>query len=59
MKAYLLTTGSVFGLIVVAHIWRAFVEGTRVITDPVFILLTILAAALSIRAWRLLGRPER
>ena len=45
MKAYLITTGTVFGLITVAHLWRAFAEGSRVATDPFFLLLTALSAA--------------
>ena len=56
MKAYLITTGTVFGLIVIAHILRAFAEGARVAKDPVFIALTFLAAGLSVWAWRLVKR---
>jgi hypothetical protein len=59
MKAYLITTGTVFGLIVLAHIARVFAEGPRLAADPGFVLLTILAAALSIWAWRLLKRLSR
>ena len=59
MKAYLITTGTVFGLIVVAHIWRAFVEGAHLATDPVFVILTLLSTALSIWAWCLLVRSSR
>ena len=59
MKAYLVTTGTVFGLIVLAHVWRAIVEGPSVGTDPVFVVLTLAAAGLSIWAWRLLGRLTR
>jgi hypothetical protein len=54
MKAYLITTGIVFGLITVAHIWRAFAEGSHLATDPMFILLTLLSAALCVWAFRLL-----
>ena len=46
MKAYLMTTGSVFGLIVIAHVWRVVAEGPHLTTDPGFILLTVAAAAL-------------
>ena len=42
MKAYLITTGSVFGLIAVLHVWRAIVEPSA--RDPWFIVLTVLAA---------------
>ena len=56
MKAYLITTGTVFGLIVLAHIARVFAEGSHFATDPVFVLLTLAPAALSFWAWRLLSR---
>ena len=59
MKAYLITTGAVFGLITVLHIWRAFVEGPRMAKDPWFILLTLLTAALCLWACRLLKRSPR
>jgi hypothetical protein len=54
MKAYLVTTGVVLALITLAHILRLFAEGPRLAKDPFFILLTLLAAGLSVRAWRLL-----
>ena len=54
MKAYLITTGIVFALITLAHILRVFAEGPRLAKDPVFILLTLLAAGLSAWAWALL-----
>jgi hypothetical protein len=59
MKAYLITTGTIFGLIVVAHVWRVFKEGSRLAKEPVFVLLTIAAAALSFWAWRLFSRLPR
>lgn len=59
MKAYLVTTGSVFGLIVLAHVWRVIEEGPHLATDPFYILLTAAAAALSIWAWRLLRLMPR
>jgi len=49
MKAFLLTTGIAFGLIVVAHIWRVITESSSLARDPWFILLTLVAAAMS--AW--------
>jgi len=54
MKAYLITTGAVFGLITLAHIWRLFAE-RHLASDPWFIVLTVATAALSLWAWRLLG----
>jgi hypothetical protein len=59
LKAYLATTGTVFGLIFVAHIWRAVAEGPAMVKNPVFILLTVAAAALSVWAWRLLAAMPR
>ena len=56
MKAYLITTGIVFALITVAHVLRVFAEGPRLAKDPLFLFLTLLAAGLSVWAWRLLRR---
>jgi hypothetical protein len=54
MKAYVMTTGAVFGLITLAHILRVFAEGPRLATDPFFVLLTVLSTALCLWAWRVL-----
>ena len=59
MKAYVITTGAVFGLLTLAHVWRVLAEGSHLATDPMFVLLTIAAAALSFWAWRLLSRSAR
>ena len=59
MKAYLMTTGVVFALITLAHIWRAMQEGPQLATAPWFIVLTIATAALCIWAFRLLWRWPR
>ena len=58
MKAYVMTTGAVFGVITLAHIWRA-IEETNLATAPWFILLTVATAALCLWAVRLLWRPPR
>jgi hypothetical protein len=58
MKAYVVTSGTIFGLIVLAHILRIVAEGSHVARDPVFILLTIAAGSLSYWAWRLLRLPK-
>jgi hypothetical protein len=52
MKAYVMTTGSVFGLLVLAHVWRV-VEEVHLARDPAFIFTTAIAAALCVWAWRL------
>ncbi len=58
MKAYLITTGTVFGLIALAHVARVLVE-RPLATDPWFVLLTLVAAGLSVWAWRLLRGSSR
>jgi len=57
MKAYLIVTSSVFGLITVAHIWRIVAENPHLALEPWFVLLTLLAAGLCLWALRLLWRP--
>jgi hypothetical protein len=44
VRAYVLTTGVVFGLLTLAHLWRLYVEGPRW-ADPWFLLFTVLGAA--------------
>jgi hypothetical protein len=56
MKAYLITTGTGFGLLVAAHLARIFSEGLHPATNPWFVLLTLTAAGLSLWAWGLLRR---
>ncbi|HET7249597.1 MAG TPA: hypothetical protein VFI79_07115 [Gemmatimonadales bacterium] len=53
MKAYLITTGSVFALIVASHIMRFITEGGA-LREPFLWILTFLAAGLSVWAFRLL-----
>ena len=57
MKAYVITTGTVFGLLTLAHIWRIVAEDRHLATDPWFVLITVVAAALCLWAWRLLSGP--
>lgn len=58
MKAYLITTGAAFGLLALIHVWRIIEEGPRV-ANPWFILITVIAAALSLWAWRLFRLAAR
>ena len=53
MKAYLLTTGTVFALLTLAHVWRVVAESSSLATQPFYVLITIASAALSIWAFRL------
>ena len=59
MKAYVITSGSVFALIALAHLWRAIAEGSGLLKSPVFIVLTAFAVALALWAWRVLVRLPR
>jgi hypothetical protein len=59
MRAYLTTTAIVFGLLVVAHIWRVVEEGPGVASDPIWVLITLAAAGLCAWAWRLLRSSAR
>jgi ABC-type cobalamin transport system permease subunit len=62
MKAYLITTGTLFGILAVAHVARTVAESRRLTTDAGFLLegpgIGIVAAALSVWAWRLLRRSR-
>ena len=51
MKAYVLASGGIFGLIVAAHALRLLAEGTRVVRDPVFVLFTAMAAVMCVWAF--------
>jgi len=52
MRAYLVTTGLLFGSIALVHTWRVIVE-PHLATHAWYLPLTLLAAALSVWAWRL------
>jgi hypothetical protein len=59
MKAYLMITGGLFGLITLAHLWRIVEEWPHLATNPWYLLLTLGAAVLCLWAWRLLRRSPR
>lgn len=46
MRSYVLTTGVVFGLLTLAHLWRILEEGSRLMRDPFFVSITLIAGAL-------------
>jgi hypothetical protein len=59
VRTYVITTGVVFGLLAVVHIWRAIEEGPQLAKDPWYVLITVAAGALSLWAWRVLrGSPR-
>ena len=59
MKAYVMTTGVVFGLLTLAHLLRMIVEGRHVATNPLFVLLTVATGSLCFWAWRLVRQSTR
>src|SRR5947208_15658675 len=63
MKAYLITTGVLFGLLALAHALRTIAEWSRLVEDPWFLVespgIGILAAALCVWACRLLRASPR
>jgi hypothetical protein len=59
MRAYGITTGIVFALVVVAHILRAIEEGSQLVKQSPFIITTLAAAALFAWAMSLLRRSPR
>ncbi|MDQ2937553.1 MAG: hypothetical protein M3R67_08590 [Acidobacteriota bacterium] len=59
MKAYVMTTGVIFGLLTLVHILRIIVEGLHLATDPLYVLITVAAAGLCLWAWRLLWVSRR
>ena len=58
MKAYVAFTAILFGLVVIAHVWRMCVE-THLIHDPTYWVITGLAAGMSAWAWIVLARSSR
>lgn len=59
MRAYVLTTGIVFGLLALAHVWRFIEEGPALARNPFFIVITVAAAALSFWGLRLFRQLSR
>ena len=54
MKAYLVVTGAVFGLLTIVHVWRVIEESPSLARDPWFLLITAISALLCGWAVRLL-----
>jgi hypothetical protein len=59
MKAYVITTGVVFGILTILHLLRIVMENPHLATNPVYILITVVSASLSIWAWYVLRRSKR
>jgi hypothetical protein len=63
MKAYLATTGTIFGLLAAAHVWRIFAEWNPLAADTWYAAgiaaIGLASAALSVWAWALLIKQGR
>jgi hypothetical protein len=58
MKVYVVVTAVIFALITISHIVRMVVE-PGVLTEPVYLFLTLLSGALAVWALVLLRRSVR
>ena len=58
MKAYVATTGALFLLLTVAHVWRATQE-THLARDPWFLCVTIVTCVLSLWSLQLYRKAAR
>jgi hypothetical protein len=56
MRAYLITSGAIFGLVVLLHAARVAFEGLHVLRDPYFVISSLAATGLCLWACRLLWR---
>lgn len=59
MRAYVITTGIVFAVLIAVHVLRAIEEGPQLLKEPPFVLTTPAAAALFVWAMSLLRRSTR
>ena len=58
MRAYVITTGAIFGLLAAAHVWRILGENRQLARDPSFIIITAISAALCVWAFRVVKRSS-
>ena len=59
MRAYIGITGLIFALMFAAHVARVWAEGTGLLREPFFIVMTAAALALSVWAVVLLSNRPR
>jgi hypothetical protein len=56
MRTYVVATGIVFAVLTLAHLWR-IIQEPHLASDPWFMVATVVAATLSVAAWRVARRP--
>jgi len=59
MRAYVITTGAVFGLLTIAHVLRMVMEKPDLASEPFYLAITAASAALSVWAWYVLRRARQ
>jgi len=57
MRAYVIATGVIFGLLTAVHVWR-IVEEPHLAREPWFMFATAASAILCFAAWRLARRSK-
>ena len=58
MKAYVITSAVLFGLLTVVHLLQIVME-SHLATEPAYFLITLVSAALSVWGWYVLRRSNR
>jgi hypothetical protein len=58
MKTYVVTSGTIFGLLTLAHIARIVRETSLLMQEPAYMLITVAAAAMTVWAWRVYVRMK-
>jgi hypothetical protein len=53
-----MVTGTLFGVLVIAHVLRVVQEGPALAKEPWYILITLASASLCIWAWLLVFRSK-
>lgn len=59
MRLYVVVTGIIFALVVIAHVARMITEDAALASDPIYLFITACAAGLSVWSWWVLrhSRP--
>lgn len=58
MRLYVIVTGIIFALVVIAHVARMITEDASLASDPIYLLITACAAGLSVWSGLVLRRPR-
>lgn len=59
LKCYVIVTGLIFGLLLVAHVARFVAEGSYLLREPIFVLTTIASGAVFVWAIALFRRLQK